>query len=325
MKPAQVPFGFDETFYLQRHLDVQSAVSKGLFSSGLHHYTTYGQAEGRAAQFMGLGSDEGPLSPQEMSDYRQGGFVVLKQLFSAEAVAALNGAVDQAWQERQSGALVVDILSGAQAGKRVHLKSMQDSDRQEVYKLNDLFLANQEVCAWLTDQRLNRVLQQLLEGDPIVCNSLNFERGSQQPAHFDTWYMPPQVLGKMAVASIALEDVQVDAGPVFYYPMSHLLAPYRFSHGGLSAVEAEMEACNHYVTQQVARHHLKPVTNTIQAGDVFIWHGQLLHGGSPIHNRALTRKSLVTHYWRRQDVNPELVGELGPQRFYIKRPHQAVA
>lgn len=32
-------------------------------------------------------------------------------------------------------------------------------------------------------------------------------------------------------------------------------------------------------------------------GDVLIWHANLVHGGAPIINEALTRKSMVIHYY----------------------------
>jgi ectoine hydroxylase-related dioxygenase (phytanoyl-CoA dioxygenase family) len=32
-------------------------------------------------------------------------------------------------------------------------------------------------------------------------------------------------------------------------------------------------------------------------GDVLIWHANLIHGGAPIRNKALTRKSMVVHYY----------------------------
>jgi ectoine hydroxylase-related dioxygenase (phytanoyl-CoA dioxygenase family) len=32
-------------------------------------------------------------------------------------------------------------------------------------------------------------------------------------------------------------------------------------------------------------------------GDVFIWHANLVHGGSPIKDPAITRKSMVVHYY----------------------------
>jgi len=31
-------------------------------------------------------------------------------------------------------------------------------------------------------------------------------------------------------------------------------------------------------------------------GDVFLWHGNLIHGGSPVNNPELTRKSMVIHF-----------------------------
>jgi len=34
-----------------------------------------------------------------------------------------------------------------------------------------------------------------------------------------------------------------------------------------------------------------------KAGDVLIWHEELVHGGSPIIDMTRTRMSLVTHYW----------------------------
>lgn len=36
-------------------------------------------------------------------------------------------------------------------------------------------------------------------------------------------------------------------------------------------------------------------TNTISKGDIVIWHPKLLHGGSDIINRNLTRYSMITH------------------------------
>ena len=37
---------------------------------------------------------------------------------------------------------------------------------------------------------------------------------------------------------------------------------------------------------------------------------------------AVTRRSLVTHYWRAQDVPPDLVVDSGGGRYYMRRPHQ---
>ena len=39
-----------------------------------------------------------------------------------------------------------------------------------------------------------------------------------------------------------------------------------------------------------------------RAGDVFLWHEQLLHGGTEIADMQRTRKSLVTHYWTKSSM-----------------------
>lgn len=31
-------------------------------------------------------------------------------------------------------------------------------------------------------------------------------------------------------------------------------------------------------------------------GDILLWHGMLIHGGTKINNPALTRKSMVIHF-----------------------------
>ena len=35
---------------------------------------------------------------------------------------------------------------------------------------------------------------------------------------------------------------------------------------------------------------------TCRRGDAFIWHGGLVHGGTPIDDAAKTRRSFVVHY-----------------------------
>ena len=142
------------------------------------------------------------------------------------------------------------------------------------------------------------------------------------PAHFDTWYMPPPVENKLVVSSICLEDVSADGGPLVYYPGSHKLEPYRFSHGNIHAVEPEMPACRAYLDEQLKAAKLEGREFLGKAGDVFLWHGQLLHGGTGIKNPAQTRKTLVTHYWRAQDVEATLAVKVHETGYYLKREHQ---
>jgi len=49
----------------------------------------------------------------------------------------------------------------------------------------------------------------------------------------------------------------------------------------------------------VKRADLKPVYYTPKAGSVLIWHETLGHGGSQRKSDAITRKSMVSHYFAR--------------------------
>jgi ectoine hydroxylase-related dioxygenase (phytanoyl-CoA dioxygenase family) len=208
--------------------------------------------------------------------------------------------------------------------RRIRFRDAPEAARQLPYKLNDTYLASPTVREIVLDPRLVQALDELLDGLPIVCNSLNFERGSQQRFHFDTFYMPPVVPNKMLATWIALEDCAMGAGPLRYYPRSHKLAPYRFSDGRLNARPEEMPDFDDYIDKQIADAGLDWTAFAARAGDVFVWHAQLYHGGSPIDDLSLTRKSLVTHYFRAEDTDPATIEDLGGGRYWVRRGHQPV-
>ena len=72
-----------------------------------------------------------------------------------------------------------------------------------------------------------------------------------------------------------------------------------FEHGG-NALQIGRLANKRYETriaEVVAENNLKPVPFLAKKGDIFVWHANLLHGGLPIQNADLTRKSMVVHYY----------------------------
>jgi len=266
------------------------------------------------------------LTAEDFKFWHENGYFVLDNFFNPERLERINTLIAQIWQNRANDSnnpLVVDIFTGTDQARRILLKDAPDDARTIPYKLNDLFLELEEVRNLILDLELCQVLNDLLEGEPMVCNSLSFERGSQQGFHFDTFYMPPVVPNKMLATWIALEDCSLDAGPLTYYPGSHKIEPYYFSDGKLNAIQEEMPLCESYIQQQVEKYNLKPKKFSAKAGDVFIWHAQLLHGGSEIKNMNLTRKSIVTHYFRINE-HPRDYITIGNYRHYMKRSHQNV-
>ena len=264
-----------------------------------------------------------------LDHWRLFGYVVLPAFFSEERVETINQLIERAWQERHrpDNPIVLDVLDGPLRDKRMYFRDVPDDAKNYPYKLNDLYLIEQEVRDLVLDPKLAAILHDLMGGDPAVCNSLNFERGSQQQYHFDTYYMPGPCTDGLVVTSICLEDVHPDAGPLTYYPGSHEIPPYVFSNGGLAAVPQEMNAATEYASEQLAARSLNEEEFHGHKGDVFIWHEQLYHGGRPIKDPTRTRKSLVTHYWRadRLELDPGWEKRsLDRRRHWLSRHHQPV-
>lgn len=244
------------------------------------------------------------LTARQLADWDANGFVRLPGFLSRREVETINAAVDREWAHAAGNDHEVDVLSGEHAYRTFKMSEAPEGSRREAYKLNNLFARGPDVRKVALSTRLRKVLSQLLDGEPLICNSLNFERGSQQPFHIDTWYMPPPVDNRMVAAWFAADDVDADNGPLVYYPGSHRIPPYRFSDGRLIEKREERPLCDAYLDREVAARGLLPTEFHGKAGDVFIWHAQLLHGGRPIRDMTRTRKSLVVHYWRSCDVAP---------------------
>ena len=247
------------------------------------------------------------LDASQLAFWEDNGFLILRQALGPADIAAVLDVVDRQWDARQGNEHHVDILSGEDDGRTFQLKDASPAHRNTVYKLNNLFLRMEDIRRVAYAPVIRAALIDLLEGEPMICNSLNFERGSQQPFHLDTWYMPPPVEDMMIAANIALEKVDAENGPFTYYPGSHKIVPWGFSEKRASFEGQEAPPEQDYLLEEIDKRGLKAETFAGEAGDVFLWHANLFHGGAPISDLARTRKSLVVHYWRSGDLPAEKV------------------
>ena len=248
------------------------------------------------------GSAQRVLDDAQRAFWDANGFLALRGFMTPEGIASVRAVVDDEWTRAPGNDHEVDVNSGPYAGRAYKMYEVDPSARGECYKLNNLFGRRAEIRRVALTPRLKQACAELLEGEPLICNSLNFERGSQQEYHIDTWYMPPPVEGRMVVASIAIDDVDAGNGPVAYYAGSHKIPPYRFSDGRLNEIPSEKPDCRAYLDREIAARGLQEQEFHGKSGDVLLWHAQLLHAGRPIREIDRTRSSLVVHYWRRQDL-----------------------
>src|SRR5205807_2098031 len=112
---------------------------------------------------------------------------------------------------------------------------------------------------------------------------------------------------------IALEDVDMDNGPLIYFPGSQDLPlptweeigrPEEGSGEGYpnyvdlkAFVDARHRRYEEYVQSMIESHDLQPEYGTIRKGEALLWAARLLHGGAPLRDANRTRHSQVTHYY----------------------------
>jgi hypothetical protein len=138
--------------------------------------------------------------------------------------------------------------------------------------------------------------------EPCACQTLTYPHGSEQQPHQDTVHLTPYPGGYMCGVWIALQDVQPNSGELVVYPGSHLFRRLRARELGLAKVDKDYSsyvAFDAAIRALVSEHGSEPVVYRPKAGEILVWHENLIHGGSPRRNRELTRKSIVSHYFAR--------------------------
>ena len=153
-----------------------------------------------------------------------------------------------------------------------------------------------------------QVIASMLLGQPAVpFQTLNFVYGSGQRAHSDSIHMTTYPLGYLMAAWIALEDIDPNSGPLFYYPGSHKL-PYLLNedfNAGSSRWRLGARDYDVYEDRMAAlvqESGIEPQVFLPKKGDVLLWHANLVHGGMPVQDAGKTRKSMVIHYFGAQVI-----------------------
>lgn len=279
------------------------------------------------ARPAGTGNGRPVLSSAEVESFFAEGYLIKEGLVSAEQVASINEAVERCWQDRSiyNPLTISAWTTSSPRYTETYLREIDRSAREDPYKLNHLYLYDHRLLSWIMSSRLKAMIAQLISGSPLLFNGLNMERGTEQRFHFDTLYMPPRSKDRMVVAWIALEDILPGAGALRYYPRSHLIEPYVFSSGRISAIAEEMSAFDRYMDAELRRRGLQWVEFYPKKGDVFLWHSQLYHGGSPIEDPTLSRRSMVLHFWRVEDLPPEMCLRVSEENFILDPRYMPVA
>lgn len=214
---------------------------------------------------------------QQLKNWSRDGYLILEKFFDEKTVDAVNA----------------------------EISALQQKGKLPFTYGNKLMFANKKsklIKSVAEDPELKKILSFILDKDIVAFQTINFIHGSQQRAHSDSIHMTTYPLGYLIAAWIALEDISHDNGPLIYFPGSHKL-PYLlnndFNEGSTALTLGKKDYTDYedVLEDLVAQKGYAQKEFLAKKGDVLIWHANLVHGGAPILDKQLTRKSMVVHYY----------------------------
>ena len=171
----------------------------------------------------------------------------------------------------------------------------------------------------MTNKVLLEILRHALKDEPLLFGSLNFEKGSQQRLHVDAIFFWPEPEYSMAGVWVALEDVDLQNGPLIYVPGSHRWPMIRSEDivvdkpdvkskrdlaraGKISGAElgSFVAETGNLWTEKYSRwleeKRIEPTKLVLKKGTAVVWHSLLAHGGDIIADNTRSRNSVVYHF-----------------------------
>jgi hypothetical protein len=174
-------------------------------------------------------------------------------------------------------------------------------DDPTVTRVQDAWLRSRAVRRLATLPRLMDTLRVAYGRKPFAFQTLSFRRGTEQALHSDAVHFHSLPERFMCGVWIALEDISPDSGPLKYLPGSHKLPILTMQGAGVNHdPPSAQDYPRHYLPALAARlaaSNLPERTATPRKGEAVVWAANLAHGGSPIIDASLTRRSLVAHIY----------------------------
>jgi len=237
---------------------------------------------------------------EKMRFWKANGYVILEQAIQTAWVDQLWREVEELIDQHQKHQTLVRVDLPAYTQKPVQPvrdvpKEVLNGPYIKFMDFHDNSVIGKKI---MLHRNIVTFLSAVFNDKVIGMQSLLFKYGSQQATHQDFAYVVSEIPSHLAAAWVALEDVHIDSGPLFYYPGSHTLNKFNFGNGiffnGQSTRDPNDFA--NYLDKRCQEAGLEKKTLLIKKGDVLLWHAALAHGGDEIRNTDLTRKSFVCHY-----------------------------
>jgi hypothetical protein len=167
------------------------------------------------------------------------------------------------------------------------------------------YMRHDELKNLLCWNPLAELLQTLINEPAGLHLNLTGWVSTQRNWHQDSYLNPPHVGDFYAAIWIALDDIDPDSGPFQYVPGSHrwpqvtrenILAALNEEERGHGWPKFSERILTPLFVEEIEKRGVPVVTHLPKRGDVFVWHGRLMHRGSVANKPGMMRKALIAHY-----------------------------
>jgi len=325
--------GFDEAFYLRSYPLAAEDIAAGRARNALDHYQRLGTARGYLpepkaerpdypnaifSRFGGLWPDRpdahdviagkleiGQITEQQAEQlvfWIHHGYVILENVVPDHIIDGARDGLERAY----SGRLPNQVFEcGTVTGSRKP-ETWRPEFNLHPAKALDIHFQSGPIRDAIFSDPISDFLALVFESRALASQTLGFWRGSAQTGHQDTAYVNYTRPRDFAASWIALEDVTLGAGELFYHPRSHTLSDYLYGGrwktihdyrrmNGDEFPAAEVTNFVESLRKRTEQLGMEKKAFAAKRGDVLIWHADLVHGGNPV-SQEITRKSVVTHY-----------------------------
>ena len=237
---------------------------------------------------------------EKLENWQTNGYAILENIISEELIDKFMSDFYKLTDEPEKHKLTVRIdLPEFQPNQQRNISEFpKESLKGKYVKFNDFHNSSVAGKKLMAHPGIVTFLEAIFNQQVVAMQSLTFLYGSQQPTHQDFPWVTAKDPSHLAAAWIALEDIKIDSGPLYYYLGSHKMPKFDFGSGILYRPWSTRTPLDYadYLDKTCAELKYPKEILLIKKGDVLMWHGALAHGGSPIQNPEQTRKSLVCHY-----------------------------
>jgi hypothetical protein len=246
---------------------------------------------------------------EALRNWVEHGYVVIRDVVPVEDVDGMLADLDNVWTTSTPIAnLKIDDLRikpedppGVDHSRLVQLDAptRERLRRESRWRIHEFISHSKSARRIFNNASLARWCSLILGRPADPSYTINFTFGSEQGLHQDTAVFAVSPMNQIVGAWLACEDVDPDSGPLVYYPGSHrekLFAQFdNYPRINLRTCRpALVGEYQSHVDNVALRYERK--TFIAKKGELFLWHGMMIHGGDAIRNRTLTRRSFVCHF-----------------------------